>query len=145
MDFSFAISKKQQNQHYQIPTQIFESLRRVYPQNSFDETQAFNSMIEFEFRQGHFDKAWEVFHKMPSTSVPNVETFKLLFKHIAPSAGQYSNKVKACQIEEAKTVRRPSKTLERAINTFLELDRSLANGTLSFAEVSSIPSLKSDS
>lgn len=59
-----------------------------------------NSMIEFEFRAGRADAAWDLFRQMP-THVPNVETFKLMFKNVQPTCG-FSNKVKASGIEVAQ-------------------------------------------
>jgi len=59
-------------------------------------------MIELEFRNSRIDKAWQTFHTMPA-SLRTLETYKLLFKHIKPVQGFFSNKVKTSGIEEHKT------------------------------------------
>ena len=72
-------------------------------------------------------------------SAPNLETFKLLFKNIQPSHEGFSNKVKASGIEETKVSYKPNFVLERAIKTFIDLDRSLLSGKRTgFADISSI-------
>lgn len=63
-----------------------------------------------------------------------------MFKYIQPSHSCISNKVKTSGIEESKVYRRPNSDLDRAIKTFLELDRSMSAKKQAFNDLSSITS-----
>jgi len=81
LEFSFVYSRKCQKTLLDMPAMVFESLKRIQPPMPQTEADMFNTMIEFEFKQGHHDSAWQLFNRMPE-SIANVETFKLIFKNI---------------------------------------------------------------
>ena len=61
--------------------------------------------------------------------LPNLDTFKLMFRYIQPNSKMqpFGNKVKASGIEEVKSEPlHRNQDLERAIKTFKELDKSLS-------------------